>query len=152
MASLTAPPSNVETGDFIAALRALFAAIRQARSRAAEELAGELSLSQHDMLLALWEAGELRVGELAAAAGVAAPTATRMLDGLERVRIVERAPAGDDRRAVTVRLTDEGRRLLARKRRKVAAQLGGVYAALDPAQREGAERLLRDLTAAIEGL
>lgn len=152
MASLTAPPSSAETDEFIAALRALFAAIRHARSRAAEELNGELSLSQHDMLLALWDAGELRVGELAAAAGVAAPTATRMLDGLERVRIVERAPAGDDRRAVTVRLTDDGRRLLARKRQKVAAKLGGVYAALDPAQREGAERLLCDLTAAIEGL
>jgi MarR family transcriptional regulator, organic hydroperoxide resistance regulator len=147
--SVTAPP---DLDQFIDELRALFAAVRQARSRAAKGLEAELTLSQHDMLLALGDRGGLRVGELAEAAAVAPPTATRMLDGLERAGIVERGPAGDDRRAVVVCLTDEGRRLLARKRRKVAARLGGVFGAMDASERENAQRLLRNLTEAIEEL
>ena len=47
--------------------------------------------------------------ELAVEAGVTASTATRILDALERRGIIMRTRSAEDRRAVTVTLTDFGR-------------------------------------------
>lgn len=147
-----APAEAAGQDEFVAALRGFLGAVRAARGRVAREQPNELSLSQHDMLLALGERGEMRIGEVAEAAAIAPPTATRMLDGLERAGIVRRATSAADRRAVTVSLTDEGRRLLERKRRHVASKLSAVYEALEPAQRRRAPELLESLTEAIEAL
>jgi DNA-binding MarR family transcriptional regulator len=154
MSSATAKQTHESrTGEeeFIASLRSFLGAVRAARGRVVRE-ASELSLSQHDVLLALADRGELRVGEVADAAGIAAPTATRMLDGLERAGIVERTASAEDRRAVTVKLTGEGRKLLERKRKHVAKRLSSVYEALEPSQREQAPELFRSLAEAIEAL
>src|SRR5919204_6736535 len=93
---------------FAAAWESFFAAIRQARGRAMQGT--ELSLSQYLLLRALEGGDELRIGELAAAAEVAPPTATRMLIGLEREGIVERRQSDRDGRATAVRLTPRGKR------------------------------------------
>jgi DNA-binding MarR family transcriptional regulator len=61
-------------------------------------------------------AGPLQIGELAAAEGVAAPTMTRLVDGLERDGLVVRTPDPDDGRAVRVRATSKGNRVLQRGR------------------------------------
>ena len=53
---------------------------------------GELSLSQYHLLEPLIDGERLATCELALAAGVSAPTATRMLSGLEREGLVERVP------------------------------------------------------------
>lgn len=89
---------------------------------------------------------------LAEAAGVSAPTASRMLDGLEREGIVERRPSPEDRRAVEIALTDHGRELHAQKREQVAAKRAAVFESLSPAERESAEHLLRRLAEVIEEL
>jgi DNA-binding MarR family transcriptional regulator len=52
------------------------------------------------------------VSEVAQGTGVAVSTATRMLQGLARMGLVEVEPAGGDRRRRNTRLTDEGRRIL----------------------------------------
>ncbi|MFN8110690.1 MAG: MarR family transcriptional regulator [Thermoleophilia bacterium] len=69
--------------------------------------------------------GALSVGEVAEATGVAISTATRMLQGLERGGLVERAPSVADRRRRLVQLTPEGQRVLhesgAARRRRVRA-------------------------------
>ncbi|HEX2290664.1 MAG TPA: MarR family transcriptional regulator, partial [Pseudonocardiaceae bacterium] len=96
---------------FEAAWDEFFAAIRRARGRAAREHGDELTLSQYNLLGALGEHSELPVGEVALAAGVAAPTATRMLDHLQRAGIVRRAHSTRDRRVVTVALTTQGHQL-----------------------------------------
>ena len=49
------------------------------------------------------------MSELAASAGVAPPTATRMLDALVREGSSQRTPCEDDRRVVRVALTAAGR-------------------------------------------
>jgi DNA-binding MarR family transcriptional regulator len=90
------------------------------------------------------------VGALAEGAGIAQPTATRMLDGLERQGIVERRPSTADRRSVEVELTARGRRLLNRKRKLVDEKRQAVFESLEAADRESAARLLRTLAAAIE--
>ena len=138
---------------FDSALDEFFGAIRRSRARAAQQVgAGELTLSQFQLLGAFAEAPESTVGELAEAAGVAGPTATRMLDGLERAGIVERRPSEQDRRVVTVRLTAKGRRLLERKRLLVAEKRRALYESLAPSERRQVERLLRRLAGVIEEL
>ena len=140
--------------DFDAAWTEFFGAIRRARGRAAAEAAREgLSVAQFGLLFSFVELGRgdvLPVGALAEAAGIAQPTATRMLDGLERQGVVERRPSTEDRRSVSVALTAPGRRLLNRKRKLVEEKRRAVFESLDAADRESAARLLRTLAATIE--
>ena len=103
---------------------------------------GELSFSQQHLLVALADCPSLPVGELALAAGVSPPTATRMLDGLERDGIVTREPSPDDRRKVVVRLTEEGKRLVRQKKRATEKRRRAVYDSLSEDEREHATHLL----------
>jgi DNA-binding MarR family transcriptional regulator len=137
---------------FDAAWDDFFAAIRRARARAARESGGELTIPQYLLLAALLERADQPVGELAAAAEVSHPTATRMLDSLERAGVVERRHSNDDRRVVSVRLTRKGRRVLERKRASISSKRRALYESLDEAEREHAEHLLRRLAEAIEEL
>jgi DNA-binding MarR family transcriptional regulator len=138
---------------FTSALDHFFSAVRRSRARIAREAgAGELTLSQYQLLSALAEVPERPVGELAEAAAVAPPTATRMLDGLERSGIVERRHSTTDRRVVIVRLTGKGRRLVERKEKLVAAKRRALYESLSPSERRQVERLLGRLAEVIEEL
>lgn len=125
-------------------------AVRRTRGRISRDDGLELTLSQYHLLEALEEAAELPVGRVAEAAGVAPPTATRMLDSLERTGTVRRAHSSDDRRVVMVALTDEGRRLVRKKRRAVEQVRRAMFERLDPTERESAERLLSRLAEAME--
>jgi DNA-binding MarR family transcriptional regulator len=127
------------------------AAVRQARSRAADK-PGALTPAQFRLLAALEDAPSLSVGELAQAAGVSSPSATRMLDGLEQHGIVKREPVPGDRRRTAVRPTAKGRRALAEAGRRVDAAREQIYAQLSPEDREQAERLLPRLAEAIKQL
>ena len=75
---------------------------------------------EYALLQGLSERGRARVVELASAAGVTPPTATRILDALERRGIVERRRVPEDRRGVTITLTPGGRELLAVRHRQHA--------------------------------
>ena len=129
-----------------------FAALRRAKGRAARQDGTELSLSQYQLIAALREGPEARIGELAESAGVAPPTATRMLDGLERDGIVSREHAEDDRRAVIVRLTARGRELLEQKQARVVEKRRALFASLSAEEREQAAALLDRLAEVIEEL
>ena len=130
-----------------------FAAVRRARGRAAQNAQpGELSLAQYQLLAAFANEDEMSVGDVAIAGGVATPTATRMLSGLERDGIVERRASEVDRRCVQVRLTAEGRRMLEAKRRVVLEKQRVIFAALNPDEQRQAEPILRRLAVAMEDL
>ena len=128
-----------------------FGSVRRSKGRQAQE-EGDLSFSQHYLLAALADHPGMPTGELALAAGVSPPTATRMLDGLERDGIVIREPSEEDRRKVTIRLTDEGRRIVQRKQRQVSARRKAVYESLSESEREQAVRLMHRLAGLIEEL
>jgi MarR family transcriptional regulator, organic hydroperoxide resistance regulator len=128
------------------------AAIRRARSRAADRPDAKLTPAQFHLLTALEDTPSLCVGDLARAAGVSSPTATRMLDGLEQDGIVKREPTPGDRRRTAVRATAKGRRALAETRERVDAAREQIYAQLSPDERAQAERLLPRLAEAIEQL
>jgi MarR family transcriptional regulator, organic hydroperoxide resistance regulator len=129
-----------------------FAAVRRARGRAARDPRLGLSLAQYQVIAPLEEAGELPVGELACAAGIATPTTTRMLGALARDGVVTRRDSSVDRRVVTVRLTDKGRRLARAKGKVVAEKRRRAYESLSPRERRDAVALLRRLAEVIEEL
>jgi DNA-binding MarR family transcriptional regulator len=142
----------VATADeFSLAWEAFFRATRRARGRSTGPLEGtRLSLAQYQLLEALRATPRLPVSELAASAGVAPPTATRMLDALVRDGLAERTPCTDDRRVVHIALTDAGREAVAEAAERVAAGRARVRDQLTPVEQEQAAALLRRLTGIVE--
>ncbi len=128
---------------FAAAWEEFVLAIRRAQARG-QDSAG-LTLAQYYMLVPLKSEGTLAVSRLARYAGVAPPTATRMIDSLERVGAVQRERTLGDRRTVLISLTPTGRALLTRKQRELARRRRGLYNRLEPDEREPSERLLKHL-------
>lgn len=129
-----------------------FTALRRARGRGAAAQGLGLTHSQFRLLCAIAAAPDGRCGELAEQVGVAPPTVTRMLTALEGAGLVERQRASEDRRAVSVRLTAAGERVLAEKRAVVEAKRAALYESLTPAERRQAERLFRRLADELEVL
>jgi MarR family transcriptional regulator for hemolysin len=145
----TVSPAGVAA--FAAAVDDFMRATRRARGRLARE--GDISVSQYHLLEPLTTANDaLGVGELAGAAGVSPPTATRMLVALERDGLVERRACTADRRIVRVRLTEEGRTRVDDRHERMQQRRRELYESLTPAEREQAARLLERLAAAIEDM
>ena len=137
--------------EFTQAWEAFFRATRRARGRATGPLDGtRLSLAQYQLLEALTRADRLPVSELAASAGVAPPTATRMLDAVVRGGLAERIPCSDDRRVVHVALTAAGREAVGEAAERVAANRARVRDQLTPDEQERAAALLRRLAGIVE--
>src|SRR3954451_19722438 len=148
-------PTRTTSASDVAAFAAALDDFRRASRRARGRLParGDLTLSQYHLLEPLLDAEEaLGVGELACAAGVSAPTATRMLSGLERAALVARRSCTRDRRVVRIALTVEGAERMARKREGIQARHEELFRSLEPGERAQAARLLERLAAAIEGL
>ena len=137
---------------FAGALTAFFRAARRKRGEAGEAGSRPLSLSQFTVLQTVEDEGDATVTALAHAAGVAVPTVTRMLGGLERDGIVERHRVDHDRRIVRVRLTPAGRDLMAEKRVWILERLRAVYDGLTPAERRAATPLMRRFGALLSEL
>jgi MarR family transcriptional regulator, organic hydroperoxide resistance regulator len=147
---MTATQTIAET-EFGDAWEAFFRAARRARARRGATADCALSVPQCQLLEPLMD-GPSKVGGLAAAAGVSAPTATRMLDLLVREGLVERRASAEDRRCVLAALTDDGRRALETKRRDVRAMYDQIAHLLDDTERAQAARLLQRLAEAMENL
>ncbi len=108
-----------------------------------------LSAPRLSALSVLVFGGPMRIGTLAGIEQVEPPTMTRLADGLERAGYVIRLPDPKDRRAVVVRATPKGTRVLRRaKAQRVAAlasDLGELSARELAALAEGVEVLERSL-------
>jgi DNA-binding MarR family transcriptional regulator len=155
MPAKTKRSTSAEVEAFASGLDEFTRALRTARGRFNRApVKPELSGSQFHLLEPLAGSdGPLAVCALADAAGVAAPTATRMLDGLVKRGLAERMrPEEGDRRRVEVTLTPAGRRLVAAKREQIDHAREQVFTRLSPGEREAAARLLHSLAAAIDEL
>ena len=144
-----ASPTSVE---FSAALDEFFRTVRRARGRASQAHSEGLSLAQFQLLDVLGDGEARTVGQLAVAGGVAQPTATRMLEALERAGVVERASALRDRRCVQVSLTPAGENALGVKRSEIHAARDRLTSSLTPQERHDAAILLRRLSTLMEDL
>ncbi|MEA2282165.1 MAG: hypothetical protein QOK21_2772 [Solirubrobacteraceae bacterium] len=143
--------TDATNDDFPAAWEDFFRAVRRAKGRAsAQPPADGLSLAQYQLLTPLAHQPAQTIRALADAAGVAAPTATRMLDGLERGGYVTRATDANDRRCVVVDLTADGRRALEVTGRALTTNRRRISASLSPEDRAQAARLLRRLADVVE--
>ncbi|MCP2166224.1 MarR family winged helix-turn-helix transcriptional regulator [Goodfellowiella coeruleoviolacea] len=137
---------------FAQAADALFTAARRSRGRLAGRSQPALSLSQVLLLAALAEHAELSVSQLADQAGVAVPTATRMLKQLERDGIVTRTRSTADERRVSVSLTEHGSALLTAHHDQLRAEQLRAFQEIEPDQRQLTIELMRRLTALIDAV
>jgi len=148
--STKARPDSDTREQFHDAWDVFTASVRRARSRAANRSDSELTIAQFHLLSALEGGRALTVGELAAAAGVSSPSATRMLDGLERDGFIARKPSTEDRRRISIEMTAAGKKAYAAGRKSLDAARERLYEELSPQEREQAVRLLSRLAEAIE--
>ena len=95
----------------------------------------------------LWslKAGPVRAGWLAQVTKLSPSAITETVEGLERERLVRREQDPDDRRAVRVALTAEGRRQLQQFELACASALAERLAPLTAAQRQRIRAALADV-------
>jgi len=122
--------------------------MRLARRLRNEREDTSLSLNQLSAMGTLARLGPITLGELASAERIQPPSMTRTVSALEQRGLVARESDSDDRRLVIVRLSDEGRRMLAADRRRRDAWLNQRLRELTPAERE----LLRRAVPVLEKL
>jgi len=108
----------------------------------------ELGPDEFDLLATLRRSGkpyELKPSELLATMMVTSATTTHRLDKLEARMLIERRPDPKDRRAVLVRLTPAGKKLVDRALAAHVAMEHRLLEGLDDAQRSTLAQLLRQL-------
>jgi DNA-binding MarR family transcriptional regulator len=112
-------------------------------------LAG-LTPTQLAALSTVEHSGPLRLGDLAAAEGIAPSTLTRMVAALEELGYVRRDADPRDARASTVAVTPEGHHTLEQLREEGTALLTQWLRQLDPGQRAALAAALPALEALAE--
>jgi DNA-binding MarR family transcriptional regulator len=137
---------------FLSAFDTLAQAIRRARGANAQPSDDLLTFSQYALLQSLDGGAAARVSDLAGGAGISPSTATRILDALERRAIVRRHRSPEDRRGVTVTLTDHGRQTLDRQAAWMRGRQRAFYAQLPGAERDLVAGLLVALATLIDEL
>jgi len=133
-------------------LEELIRAVLKASGRGVPGGATELTLSQYFVMDAMADEA-LTVSEVARAARVAVPTATRALRALELRGFVDRERnESEDRRLVTVALTPSGRAVLDEKRAWVKARQREIFDGLSEAEQRTVTGALAAIAHNIEGL
>ena len=133
------------------ALIRLVQASRRSSSRMQRRMP-EISVPQLAILLAVEQAGDQGVGAIADAAGLAQPTVTRSLGGLERGGLISRRPDDRDRRGTKIGLTGQGRKLLREKQDEIADRMVLLWSGLTDAERGLAIPLLERLAELLDRL
>jgi DNA-binding MarR family transcriptional regulator len=108
-----------------------------------------MTATQRIALFELGDGGSLRLNDLADRMGVSPPTASRSVEALHELGLVERVPDPRDRRALRIDLTPAGKTLLAERKAKAEAAFAPAVAALSAAERETLSKLLRRMTDAV---
>jgi long-chain acyl-CoA synthetase len=101
----------------------------------------DLTLPQYRVLAILADGNEAASG-LAQRLAVRPPSITAIIDGLETRGLVDRRHEDSDRRRVSLRITDEGARMVAEADRAVDEQLTSIAAHLSNKERGTALRSL----------
>jgi len=99
------------------------------RARTADSASG-LTPERLSLLSVLAYAGPQSINRLSDIEGISAPAISRSVSSLEKLGLVARSRGPDDNRAVIVRTTPKGKRLMETGRRKrieiIAAELEGL--------------------------
>jgi DNA-binding MarR family transcriptional regulator len=132
------------------AFRRVFRSFNRLRGRDTHLGGSELSHAQFELLIELFERGELPAGELAAAARLTPATVTQMLDHLAEQGHVERVRSEIDRRVVVSRLTPQGRRKIEAKREAWKQLWEHALTGVEIDELRAATRVLERLGAMVE--
>ncbi|KUP97628.1 Fis family transcriptional regulator [Thermobifida cellulosilytica TB100] len=126
--------SDAEFAEFSHAWGELIRAVARARGRGASFSGVEhgLTLAQAVLLESALAAEHPTVGEIAHAADISSPAATRMLQQLERKGLVCRRRSEVDERATLVSVTEEGRRALETHQAHVHERLRTLFQQVEP--------------------
>lgn len=120
----------------------------QLRTELAESDAG-LTVAQFRCLKMVQRDADVSLGDLADANGVSAPAMSKLVDGLVEVRLLERAPAADDRRRLKLSVTPSGRRKLDVVGDRLKAGLAGLLSELPANELATLERALTHVNTAL---
>jgi DNA-binding MarR family transcriptional regulator len=104
-----------------------------------------MTATQRLALFELLDDGPMRLNDLAARMGTSAPTASRAVDALVEASLVERLTDPNDRRALHIELTAEGRDRVERRKARVAEALRPAAAGMPAADRRQLAALLARL-------
>lgn len=133
VAAVPAPPQPPAAGATIDVARLRVAIARVSRRLRRHELAG-LTPTQLSALATVGRSGPLRLGDLAAAEGIAPSTLTRLVTALEERGYVERCPVPGDARASTLTIAPQGQAVLERIRQESTTMLADRLRTLTPEQ------------------
>jgi MarR family transcriptional regulator, organic hydroperoxide resistance regulator len=132
------------------AFRGVFRSLNRLRGRDTHLGGAELSHAQFELLIELYERGELPAGELAAAARLTPATVTQMLEHLAACGHVERARSDTDRRVVVSRLSTQGKRKIEAKRAAWRGRWEQALEGMGSSELSAATRVLERLGTAFE--
>ena len=122
------------------------AVARELRHRAVRAFAPlDVTPGQARALRVLTHHGEMRMSALSDHLRIAPRSGTEVADELERRGLLRRRPDPDDRRAVLVALTEEGRRVAEAVRAAREAEGDALFAVLDEKDRAELARILKAL-------
>jgi DNA-binding MarR family transcriptional regulator len=124
------PAGPALAGEVAAALERLFGVFRSLNPP------DGLSLTAAATLATLERSGPCRLTWLATREGVTQPAMTQLIARLQEAGLVDRAADPADGRVAQIRLTDDGRATLARRRAVRADRLAGLLAGLTPGERD----------------
>ena len=131
---MTAPDQTGADAPAVDVTRLRVALARLSRRLRKHELAG-LTPTQLAALATVERSGPMRLGDLAAAEGIAPSTLTRLVTALEESDYVRRHADPSDARASTLAITPRGRDTLERLRTQTTLELAASLRLLTLAQR-----------------
>jgi len=131
---VTAPDQTGADAPAVDVTRLRVALARLSRRLRKHELAG-LTPTQLAALATVERSGPMRLGDLAAAEGIAPSTLTRLVTALEESDYVRRHADPSDARASTLAITPRGRDTLERLRTQTTLELAASLRLLTLAQR-----------------
>ncbi len=135
-------------------IAALYPALMRSMSRLRGVLAAgsDLTYNQYKTLLTVSDLGSCSLNDLASHLKVGASSASEMVERLVRARLVRREREGEDRRALTLRLTPAGERLLGRIREGIVDNYREILERLSPGDRARLLRAIEDLVETIDSV
>lgn len=136
---------DVEFTEFSQAWGELVSAVARARGRGTVATEFDLTLAQALLLEIAVGLDHPTVGEIAHTAGIASPSASRMLQQLERKGKVVRRRSEQDERSTVVTVTEAGHRALRAHRERVGDRLQDIFTGVDPQLRPALVELLHGM-------
>jgi DNA-binding MarR family transcriptional regulator len=138
-----AKPAQDPTRQILRELSALIRALTRVSGGPDEEL--PLTATQKLALYELYLGGPMRLNDLASRMGITAPSASRTVDALVELGLVDRLTDPDDRRALRLALTANGQGRASEREARVAEALAPAVATLTTAERAQLTALLARL-------